>query len=626
MTHPGADTIAALRHDLRTPVNHIVGYAEMLLEDAVDGDLTVRREALESVLAAARDVLSHIGAALPPTRTSIDPAELASLYDTLGEPQSRILSAMRDLLAAAAESDDPTFREDVERIMRAAQQLSAPTPKTSPAERSDVRQHRQAGTARARILVVDDVEDNREVLRRRLKRQGYDVACAESGQAALDLLGSAPFDLMLLDVLMPGLDGYEVLERAKSDPATNHVPVIMISALDDVASVVRCIERGAEDYLPKPFDPVLLKARVTACLEKKQYLDRVASITAAASAVEGGTYDPSMLKPIAAVDDALGQLARVFNRMVDEVRAREARLRNRIRDLRMEIEGAREHTDETPVVTDASLKEGDRFADRYEIRAAIGDGGMGSVYRAFDRELEEDVAIKMIKPALMTDPTVVERFKQEIRLARRISHPNVVRTHDLGEWEGVYYLTMEFVEGITVRDLIDSRGKLGVSAALAISTQLASALAVAHEQGVIHRDIKPQNLLLDAGGVLKVMDFGVARLAERKSTLTEVGLAVGTPAYMSPEQLLAETIDARSDLYSVGVVLFECLTGALPFEAESPVSLIARLLNEDARPPVELNAEVPPALSSLVLSLLAKKPDDRVRSADELGKRLAEVA
>jgi serine/threonine-protein kinase len=122
------------------------------------------------------------------------------------------------------------------------------------------------------------------------------------------------------------------------------------------------------------------------------------------------------------------------------------------------------------------------------------------------------------------------------------------------------------------------------------------------------------------------MDFGLARLAERKSTLTEVGLAVGTPAYMSPEQLLAETIDGRSDLYSVGVVLFECLTGSLPFEAESPISLIARLLNEEARPPVELNGEVPPALSSLVLSLLAKKPDDRVRSADELGKRLAEIA
>jgi serine/threonine-protein kinase len=425
---------------------------------------------------------------------------------------------------------------------------------------------------------------------------------------------------------MPGLDGYEVLERTKSNRATSHVPVIMISALDDVSSVVRCIERGAEDYLPKPFDPVLLKARVTACLAKKQYLDRVAKITAAASAVEEGRYDPAMLEAIAAEDDALGQLARVFGRMVDQVQAREARLRDRIRDLRMEIEGAREHTGELPAVADASLKDGDRFADRYEIRAAIGAGGMGSVYRAFDRELEEDVAIKMLKPALMTDRTLVERFKQEIRLARRISHPNVVRTHDLGEWNGMYYLTMELVEGITVRDLIDSRGQLGVSAALAIGTQVAQALTVAHEQGVIHRDVKPQNLLLDASGVLKVMDFGVARLTEGKSTLTEVGLAVGTPAYMSPEQLLAETLDARSDLYSVGVVLFECLTGSLPFDADSPVSLIARMLNEEARAPVELNRDVPPALSSLVLSLLAKKPDDRVRSAEELGKRLAEIA
>jgi serine/threonine protein kinase len=219
----------------------------------------------------------------------------------------------------------------------------------------------------------------------------------------------------------------------------------------------------------------------------------------------------------------------------------------------------------------------------------------------------------------------VERFKQEIRLARRITHPNVVRTHDLGEWEGIYFLTMEFVEGMTVRDLIDSRGQLGVSATLAIGSQLAEALAVAHAQGVVHRDIKPQNLLLDQGGVLKVMDFGVARLAERKSTLTEAGLVVGTPAYMAPEQLLAEAVDARSDLYAAGVVLYECLTGQLPFDAESPISLIAKLLHEEADPPTTINRDIPRPLSDLVLGLLAKKPDDRVQSAFEMGRRLKEV-
>jgi serine/threonine protein kinase len=184
---------------------------------------------------------------------------------------------------------------------------------------------------------------------------------------------------------------------------------------------------------------------------------------------------------------------------------------------------------------------------------------------------------------------------------------------------------MEYVEGMTVRDLIDSRGQLGVSASLAIGTQLAEALAVAHEQGVVHRDIKPQNLLLDADGVLKVMDFGVARLAEYQSTLTEAGLVVGTPAYMSPEQLLGESLDGRSDLYSAGVVLYECLTGCLPFEASSPVSLIAKLLNEQPRSPIDVNVDVPPALSGLIVELLAKKPGDRPASAQELAKRLREM-
>jgi DNA-binding response OmpR family regulator len=628
MSSAFANPVAELRHELRTPVNHIVGYAEMLLEDAEGEGLEARREALARTIAAAREVLSHIGAVLPATRSEIGDVELTSLLNTLREPQGRILGAMRELLLSVEATEDPAFQEDVKRIMNAAERLSNPIA----GEKPDGTAGEEAvpvpaeDVAKARILVVDDVEDNREVLRRRLERQGYDVKCASDGAAALAMLRDAPFDLMLLDVLMPGLDGYETLERAKADPAISHVPVIMISALDDVSSVVRCIERGADDYLPKPFDPVLLKARVTSSLEKKRYLDRVARITEAASAVEDGTYRSAMLASIVDVDDPLGRLARVFDRMIQEVRAREERLRNRIRDLRMEIEEASSTGEFTaPEIEDASLQSGDFVGGRYEVRAVVGAGGMGSVYRARDHELEDDVALKMLLPALMTDRTLVERFKQEIRLARRITHPNVVRTHDLGEWEGIYFLTMEFVEGMTVRDLIDSRGQLGVSATMAIGTQLAEALAVAHAQGVVHRDIKPQNLLLDQEGVLKVMDFGVARLAERKSTLTEAGLVVGTPAYMAPEQLLAEAVDARSDLYAAGVVLYECLTGQLPFDADSPISLIAKLLHEEAEAPTTINRDIPPPLSELVLSLLAKKPDDRIQSASEMGRRLKEV-
>jgi serine/threonine protein kinase len=182
---------------------------------------------------------------------------------------------------------------------------------------------------------------------------------------------------------------------------------------------------------------------------------------------------------------------------------------------------------------------------------------------------------------------------------------------------------MECVQGITIRELIDTRGRLGVSATLAIAAQLAHSLAVAHEHGVIHRDIKPQNLLVDEAGVLKVMDFGVARLAERSTANTEAGLVLGTPAYMPPEQLLGEAVDARSDLYAAGVVLYECLTGKLPFEAGSVISLVAKLLKEDARPPQDVNPEIPPALSALVLQLLAKRPEDRVQTAADLGTQLA---
>jgi serine/threonine protein kinase len=337
--------------------------------------------------------------------------------------------------------------------------------------------------------------------------------------------------------------------------------------------------------------------------------------------------------------------------MVAGVRAREELLRKQVSDLGLEIyqalrrELGKEPTasggEGTPAaqrvqVSAAATPAGDRspsdlstgqlFAERFEILEVIGSGGMGTVYRARDRKLGEDVAIKVIRPNLLAvDSTLRERFKTEIRLARRISHENVVRTHDLGEWAGVSFVTMEYVEGITLRELIDTRRHVGVSATLAVARQLARALEAAHEHGVVHRDIKPGNLLLDGAGVLKVMDFGIARLAERTNSITQVGLVLGTPDYMPPEQLLAETADVRSDLYATGVVLYECLTGRLPFVAKSPIALIAKVLHEEPLSPLTLNAEVPPALSALVVRLLAKVPDDRPRNAAELGDLLSQI-
>ena len=477
------------------------------------------------------------------------------------------------------------------------------------------------------------MEDNRAVLERRLRRQGHTVESVPGGHSALERLARERFDLVLLDVLMPDLDGLAVLERMKADPALRDIPVIMISALDDVASVVRCIERGAEDHLTKPFDPVLLRARINACLEKKrlrdielEYLREVGRVIQAATAVEAGNYESGTLSAVAQRGDELGRLARVFDGMANQVRARESRLREQVAELRAEIEEAKQSTRKTTPREMPNLPSGQLFAGRYEVLEEVGEGGMGVVYRAFDRELGEQVAVKTLRPELLQDPTLIERFKSEIRLARHITDKHVVRTHDFGERDGVCYLTMEYVEGLTVRELLDTRGKLGVGPTLAIASQLAQSLQAAHDQGVIHRDIKPQNLLLDREGGLKVMDFGIARLAGGSSGLTEVGMAIGTPDYMSPEQMLGETVTEASDLYSMGVVLFECLTGRLPFVASSPMALIAKTLHGEPPDPVSLNPEIAPPLAALVLRLLAKQPAQRPTGAAELGRLLGELS
>ncbi|HVO36349.1 MAG TPA: protein kinase [Gemmatimonadales bacterium] len=628
-----SQALSELRHELRTPINQIVGYCEMLLEDADAAAHASRRAALADALAAVRAALAEIDRALPAGRADVRAADADTLHTTLRAPREQILRATEALLA----DPDHAFVMDVRKIRSAAERLGSGirmpgSGNATPGPRTPGPEPRVPDPG-SRLLVVDDIEDNREVLRRRLERQGHAVESAASGADALAMLGARAFDLVLLDVMMPGLDGYAVLERLKASPETRDIPVIMISALDDIASVVRCIECGAEDYLPKPFDPVLLKARIGACLEKKRLRDRekaylrdVERVIGAARAVESGAYQAGALADLAARADEVGRLARVFDGMAEGVKAREARLKHQLDDLRQEIQAASVSGAADAATGEPELKTGDWFAGRYEILGTIGAGGMGVVYRAKDRELGEEVAIKMLRPDILKgDDTAIQRLKAETRLARRISHRNVVRTHDFGEHDGACYVTMEYVEGMTVRRLIDTRGRLSVSAALAIAAQLSDALDVAHRQGVIHRDIKPQNLLLDPGGALKVMDFGVARLVEHTTVLTQVGMVVGTPSYMSPEQLLAEDVDGRTDLYSVGVVLYECLTGRLPFEARTPVSLIAKLLHDEPAPPVTLNPEIPSALSALIIRLLAKSAGERPKDAAELKELLAHV-
>jgi len=275
-----------------------------------------------------------------------------------------------------------------------------------------------------------------------------------------------------------------------------------------------------------------------------------------------------------------------------------------------------------------ALRPGALFAGRYEVKEILGSGGMGIVYRAFDRELQEPVAIKTLRPEVMGGgSSALERFKQEIRLARRIAHRNVVRTYDLGEVNGMYYLTMEYVEGTSLKQLIDSRGRLPVAVALTVGKQLCRALEVAHAEGVIHRDIKPQNIVVDPTGFLKVTDFGIARLANppQGQGLTEAGVSIGTPDYMSPEQLSGAELDPRSDLYAAGVVLFECVTGRVPYVADTPWALVAKHLEEDPPSPRALNADVPETFAAVILRAMAKEPGQRFASAAEMHDALADV-
>ncbi|HEX6533725.1 MAG TPA: protein kinase [Gemmatimonadaceae bacterium] len=679
------DVLRQLRHELRTPVNHILSYAELLREEARDLHLPEFVTVLEEITLAGKQTLTLVNDLLDPTRREANAVIPSELCDSVDARLEGIVERTAMLTADARTRGQERLIPDLQRIEAAAERLlvligetltrvpvgSRPTdraigiasqkggaPGSDLAPRLAVGHPVSAETVHGSLLVVDDVDLNREALGRMLERLGYTVTQAGNGRRALEVLEATDIDLVLLDIMMPEMNGYQVLERRRGDPRLHDIPFIMISALDELDSVVRCIEMGAEDYLTKPFEPVLLRARVGACLEKKrlrdtevEYLRQVERVIDAATAVEAGRYVPGSLASVARRADELGRLARVFDAMVAGVRAREERLRRQVSDLGQEIADAlRRELGRIPtasagtgapadrrtpvsagvapsgVRSPGDLATGQLFAERFEIVEIIGSGGMGTVYRARDRELGEDIALKVIRPTLLEgDSTLRERFKSEIRLARRISHENVVRTHDLGEWGGVSFVTMEYVEGITLRELIDTRGHVGVSATLAVARQLARALGAAHEHGVIHRDIKPANLLLDGSGVLKVMDFGIARLAERANAITQVGIVLGTPDYMPPEQLLAETVDVRSDLYATGVVLYECLTGRRPFVAETPIALIAKLLHGEPLPPSTLAPDVPPALSALVVRLLAREPDDRPGSAAELGELLSQI-
>jgi HAMP domain-containing protein len=371
------------------------------------------------------------------------------------------------------------------------------------------------------------------------------------------------------------------------------------------------------------FGAGLLLAILTSALIAGQITRPVQRLVEVTGQVSEGQYTG---KISVETQDEIGELAEAFRGMLEELKEKD-----RLVEYLQARPTRTPSSAEPRARAEGQLTPGSRLAGRYDIEAVLGEGGMGIVYRAYDQEIGETVALKTLRPELgRFDSTLLDRFKQELRLARRITHRNVVRTYDLGETNGIYYITMEYVRGTPLATLIRDAGKLDVPAALTIGKQLCRALEAAHEEGIVHRDIKPQNLLVEPSGFLKVMDFGIARLAERPKgqlgNLTAVGVVVGTPQYMAPEQILGDPVDGRTDLYACGAVLFECLVGRPVFEASGIVALVSRQLDETPPNPSSLNPDVPQELSRIILRALARRPEDRWSTATELLRGLEKIA
>jgi serine/threonine protein kinase/Tfp pilus assembly protein PilF len=270
------------------------------------------------------------------------------------------------------------------------------------------------------------------------------------------------------------------------------------------------------------------------------------------------------------------------------------------------------------------LSRGSTFAGRYEIIEELGRGGMGNVYRVYDTKIKEEVALKLLKPEIASDKKTIERFSNELKFARKIRHKNVCQMFELMEEEDTHFITMEYVSGEDLKSFIRRVGQLPSGKAISISKQVCEGLAEAHKLGVIHRDLKPSNIMVDDEGNARIMDFGIARSIKGKG-ITGAGVMVGTPEYMSPEQAEVKEVDKRSDIYSLGIILYEMVTGRAPFDGETPLSIAMKHKSEEPQDPRALNTQIAEDLSKVILKCMEKDKEKRYQSAGELRSELENI-
>lgn len=462
--------------------------------------------------------------------------------------------------------------------------LGSPTPSAATAEPSS--EH-----SLARILVVDDEARNRDLLDRWLTREGFQVTLATSGDEALSQIGGKDFDLVLLDIMMPGKSGLDVLAVIRERHDAAELPVIMITALSDSATTVRALESGANDYVTKPIDLPIVLARIQNQLRARVPRNPVGAPTAAL--VVGARPPPPV---------------RALNEVLDE------RMRAGFGEGFAGIEALT----------------GQVLADRYRLESMLGRGASGAVFRATQLGLQRQVAVKVLMLNLGSTAEHIGRFQREAVLACRIRHPNAVEVMDVDITPGGHpYLVMELLEGRTLADELKERGRLPLVRCLEILAPVADVLAEAHAIGLVHRDLKPANIFVHhgkQGEVVKVVDFGLAKLVGDAAEpdgeqLTHDGRICGTPSFMAPERWDEQPYDGSSDVYSLGITLYLMLAARLPFEgARDFVGIALQHLKDAPTPLGELCPELPPGITSLVERCLAKRPEDRPAAADLPGE------
>jgi serine/threonine protein kinase/CheY-like chemotaxis protein len=489
------------------------------------------------------------------------------------------------------------------------------------------------------LLVVDDEELNRDMLGRRLERVGFRVLLAESGERALQMLQSQRIDMVLLDVMMPGTDGLEVLTTIRESYSIAELPVIMVTARDQSGDIVAALQLGANDYVTKPINFPLVFARVQTHLSIKQ---------AYAVALSTSSRSADLVRfPSGTVSTGLNVPGSVANTNTARIQAGVSPFPQS--QSSGQLTGSGEETGIGPSLTQKSLIVGD-----YEIIGELGRGGMGVVHKARHRRMNRLVALKVIDKVHMANPHAVQRFYQEIEAAAKLNHPNVIMAYDAGQFQDTHYFAMEYVEGIDLSRLVKDSGPLPFAHACDYVRQASLGLQHAFERGLVHRDIKPSNLLVtwvadredenSVGGfrvaryqsrfacrkaVVKILDMGLARIRQGRNSnpanceLTCEGHVVGTADYMAPEQWMnPHTVDIRADLYSLGCTLYFLLAGRVPFPGDQPMEKMLKHNLDLPTPVQEIRPEISPTVAAILNRLMAKRPEERFQTPADLAEAL----